>query len=291
VPSHSPQSFEVAQDLRTLRGEELGEGPTIVLAHGLTATRRYVVHGSKVLPRAGYQLVSYDARGHGESDPAPEDGGYSYRELADDLEALVEARAGGATPLLAGHSMGAQTIAAFGLARPDDFAGFVFIGPVSLGVPYDDDVLAEWDALADGLERGGVEGFVEVYERQRRDLDAHWHDVMLRITRERLGAHHHPQAVAQALREVPRSLPFDGLSELDSLEVPTLVVASHDVADPGHPYAIAEAWADALPNARLISEAEGESPLAWQGGKLSREIAKFCAEPAVAERLGAPAAP
>ena len=29
----------------------------------------------------------------------------------------------------------------------------------------------------------------------------------------------------------------------------------------------------------LVSEEEGESPLAWQGGKLSREIAAFCAEP------------
>jgi hypothetical protein len=36
----------------------------------------------------------------------------------------------------------------------------------------------------------------------------------------------------------------------------------------------------------LISEAEGESPLAWQGGRLSREIAAFCATPGVAERLG-----
>jgi hypothetical protein len=48
---------------------------------------------------------------------------------------------------------------------------------------------------------------------------------------------------------------------------------------------VAAAYADALPEARLISEAEGESPLAWQGGRLSREIASFCAEPAVAERL------
>ena len=66
---------------------------------------------------------------------------------------------------------------------------------------------------------------------------------------------------------------------------PALVVASRDSADPGHPYAVSAAYAERLPEARLISEAEGESPLAWQGGRLSREIASFCAEPAVAERL------
>ena len=57
--------------------------------------------------------------------------------------------------------------------------------------------------------------------------------------------------------------------------MPALVVASHDEADPGHPYAVAAAYAEALPRARLISEEQGESPLAWQGGKLSRAIADF----------------
>ena len=28
-----------------LRGEAAGEGPPVVLCHGITATRRYVVHG------------------------------------------------------------------------------------------------------------------------------------------------------------------------------------------------------------------------------------------------------
>ena len=57
--------------------------------------------------------------------------------------------------------------------------------------------------------------------------------------------------------------------------MPALVVASRDGADPAHPRAVAEAYADHLPQARLIGEEEGESPLAWQGGKLSREITDF----------------
>jgi len=56
-------------------------------------------------------------------------------------------------------------------------------------------------------------------------------------------------------------------------------VASYDEADPGHPYSIAEAWADRLPQGRLVSEEQGQSPLAWQGGRLSRVIADFCEEP------------
>jgi hypothetical protein len=101
----------------------------------------------------------------------------------------------------------------------------------------------------------------------------------------RMQAHRNLDAVAQALHEVPRSRPFDDLSELEFLDVPALVVASHDIADRGHPYAVAEEYAERLPQARLISEGEGDSPLAWQGGRLSRRIAEFAAEPAVVERL------
>jgi hypothetical protein len=90
--------------------------------------------------------------------------------------------------------------------------------------------------------------------------------------------HRHPEALVEALREVPRSRPFGALEELESLEIPALVVASHDEADPGHPYAAAAAYAERLPRARMISEGEGDSPLAWQGGRLSRELAAFYTE-------------
>jgi 3-oxoadipate enol-lactonase len=283
------ESFTVEGGGLALAGEEqaaLEDVPgavPIVLAHGLTATRRYVVHGSRLLARRGHRMISYDARGHGESDPAADGSpGYVYPELTADLAAVVVARAGEGRPLLAGHSMGAHTLTAYALEHASDLAGIVVVGPVVVGTPASDEALAAWDRLADGLASGGVEGFVEAYDR---NLDPEWRDTLLRITRDRLSLHRHPGAVAQALREVPRSLPFEGLEALESLDVPALVVASHDTADPGHPYAVAAEWAERLPAGRLISEEEGSSPLAWQGGLLSREIAAFCDEPAVRERL------
>ena len=276
--------FEVRRGDLALRGEEVGEGPPIVLAHGLTATRRYVVHGSNTLARRGYRAISYDARGHGESDPAPPDSGYGYPRLADDLAAVLDERAGAERAILAGHSMGAHTIAALALARPERAAAVVLIGPATTGVPLDREALEGWDRLAAALEREGVEGFVRANENP--SLEPRWRGRVARITRERLARHRHPDAVARALREVPRSMPFDGLEELEFLDVPALVVASHDDVDPGHPYPVAEAWAGRLPRARLMSEPRGTSPLAWQGGRLSREIAAFCEEPQVQERLG-----
>ncbi|HEX9966844.1 MAG TPA: alpha/beta hydrolase, partial [Solirubrobacterales bacterium] len=115
-------------------------------------------------------------------------------------------------------------------------------------------------------------------------IEPSWRETVMRFTRERMLLHRHLDALSVALREVPRSRPFGALGDLAAIEVPALVVASHDGPDPGHPRAVAEDYAEAMPAARLIGEAEGESPLAWQGGKLSRTIAEFCAEREVAAR-------
>jgi pimeloyl-ACP methyl ester carboxylesterase len=283
------QPIEVAG---RLRGETLGDGPPIVLLHGITATRRQVVHGSNALAREGMRMIQYDARGHGVSDPAPEGTGYESPQLVADLGLVIEEQVGNQQFVLGGHSMGSHTAVAYALQDPARIAALVVIGPAYGGPIADAEerqkMLSRWDELADGLERGGVDGFLEILDRQ--GLEPGWRDTILRFTRERMEAHRHPDAVAQAMREVPRSTPFESMDELEFLDVPALVVASHDLADPGHPYAVAEAYAARLPRSRLISEEEeGESPLAWQGGRLSREIVAFSAEPAVAERLNAAA--
>jgi pimeloyl-ACP methyl ester carboxylesterase len=260
----------------TIRGESAGEGPPIVLCHGITASRRYVHHGSRALERAGHRVVTYDARGHGESDPAPAGEGYGYPWLVADLERVVAREVGEGRFVLAGHSMGAHTAVAYALRHPERLTGLVVIGPVYLGeiTPAS---LAYWDGLADALEADGVDGFVDYIDRHQ-STDPAWRDSVLGFTRARMLLHRDPAALVEALREVPRSRPFESLDELEQLEIPALVVASHDDADPGHPYAAAAAYAERLPRARLISEEPGQSPLAWQGGRLSREIAAFYAE-------------
>ena len=179
----------------------------------------------------------YDARGHGESDPAPQGEEYIYETLASDMAAVAAEVGEGERVVLAGHSMGAHTAAAFALAEPDRVAGLVAIGPASRGEPPSQETIDYWTGLADGLERGGVEGFIEVYDDGSHRPE--WRDVVLRLARTRLALHESTDAVAQALREVTASVPFDGLEALEGLEVPTLVVASHDEADPGHPWDVA----------------------------------------------------
>lgn len=271
----APRPF-TAGERPLIRGEVAGEGPPIVLCHGITATRRYVVHGSRALERAGHAVVSYDARGHGESDPAPDPRSYGYPELVGDLEEVVAATIGEEQFVLAGHSMGAHTAVAYALEHPDRLAGLVVIGPTYTG-EISAETLAYWDGLAAALESGGIDGFLDYIGREQA-TDPAWRDSVLRFTRVRLLQHRHPEALVDALRAVPRSRPFGTMAELEALQVPALVVASNDAADPGHPHHVAEAYAERLPRAQLTGEEEGQSPLAWQGGRLSREIAAFCTE-------------
>ena len=272
MPGAEPAPFVVGA-APALHGEVAGEGPPVVLCHGITATRRYVLHGSRALERAGHRVVAYDARGHGESGPAPAGQGYGYPYLVADLERIVAAEVGEGPFLLAGHSMGAHTAVAYALAHPQRLAGLAVIGPVYVGeIPADS--LAYWDGLAEALESGGIDCFVDYIDRVQ-GIDPAWRDSVLGFTRARMQLHRHPQALVEALREVSRSRPFESLADLERIEMPALVVASHDEADPGHPHAAAAAYAERLPRAELVSEEPGQSPLAWQGGRLSRQLAAF----------------
>ena len=253
-----------------LAGEEAGEGTPIALLHGLTATRRYVVMGSKNLERGGHRVVMYDARGHGRSDAGV---GYGYGELAGDLLAVLDDR-GIDRAVLAGASMGAHTIVRLALEHPERAAALVLITPA-----FDPDEgergLERWDALSRGLREGGVDGFLAAYGEPR--VPESFRETVKTVLRQRLSAHEHPEAVADALREVPRSRPFESWDALSALDRPVTVVASRDEADPEHPYATGERYAQAIPGARLVSEERGKSPLAWQGGQLSRVIAETAA--------------
>jgi pimeloyl-ACP methyl ester carboxylesterase len=276
--SDAPEQLTIEAGGVTLSGERAGEGIPVVLLHGLTATRRYVVMGSRALERSGHLVVFYDARGHGRSSPAPQPNAYGYELLADDLVAVLN-ELGLERAVLAGASMGAHTALALTLSAPERVAGLALItpsfDPENPRLPAE---LDRWDALARGLREGGVEGFVDAYELD--GVPEAWRETVETVLRQRLTAHEHPLAVADALEAVPRSRPFERFDQLTALRAPTVVVASRDEADPGHPLAVAERYGAAIPSARLVVEEPAEparSPLAWQGGQLSRVIAELAA--------------
>lgn len=78
-------------------------GTPIVFAHGSGQTRRAWAGSAAALAERGHRAVTYDARGHGDSDwraAAP----YTWEQMRDDLAAI--ARSMPARPVLVGASMG-----------------------------------------------------------------------------------------------------------------------------------------------------------------------------------------
>jgi len=247
-----------------------GEGPPIVLLHGLTATRRYVAMGSTLLQRNGFQVISYDARGHGRSGGAPPER-CGYRFLVNDLAAVID-HLKLARPLLVGVSMGAHTALAYAVENPERIAGLVVITP---GFDPEQDEAAfaaacrRWRALADALRSAGIDGFLQAYRLER--IGEPWRETVRRAVAQRIGAHRDLLALADAVEGVGCSRPpFDG-EALTGVGVQAIVIGSRDQADPDHPLELAGRYASWLGCNLLVEPPPPppRSPIAWQGGRVS----------------------
>jgi non-heme chloroperoxidase len=92
-----------------LAGDSWGDpgAPLVLLLHGGGQTRHAWRGAGEVLATAGYRAVAFDARGHGDSDWAP-DGRYDQDSMVDDLRCVIAAL-GNARVALVGASMGGGT--------------------------------------------------------------------------------------------------------------------------------------------------------------------------------------
>lgn len=81
--------------------------PAVILLHGGGQTRHSWSGAMNRLIRDGYQVINFDARGHGESDWTDRPGGYSLPTRGDDLRVVTEGL--GVPVALVGASMGGMT--------------------------------------------------------------------------------------------------------------------------------------------------------------------------------------
>lgn len=80
--------------------------PTVIFMHGGGQTRHSWRGAMRELLAAGYQVISLDTRGHGDSDWSPE-GDYGLESLAADLHAVIATLS--SAPALVGASLGGAT--------------------------------------------------------------------------------------------------------------------------------------------------------------------------------------
>src|ERR1700759_3859225 len=92
-----------------IAGDSWGDpkGPLVLLQHGGGQTRHAWKNAGAQLGDVGYHAVAFDARGHGDSDWAP-DGNYTQDAMVEDLLCIRQAL-GNSRPVLVGASRGGGT--------------------------------------------------------------------------------------------------------------------------------------------------------------------------------------
>jgi pimeloyl-ACP methyl ester carboxylesterase len=129
------------------------DGPALILTHGFGDTADVWRHQRGVLAAEGYQVVTWDLRGHGRS-PRPDDEDAYSRDLAlGDLAKLVDAHspAGRPRPVIGGHSLGGYLSLAHAIRRPGRVRGLVL---VAAGPGFRDPAAqARWNA---GMDRAAA---------------------------------------------------------------------------------------------------------------------------------------
>jgi pimeloyl-ACP methyl ester carboxylesterase len=116
-----------------------GEGPLVLLAHGLGDVRRVYRFLAPALTDAGYRVATMDMRGHGES--SVDWGSYTRTDGAQDMLALIRHLGGTAT--IIGHSFAGGSAVITAAQEPalitrivliDPYARPLQINPVQLAV-------------------------------------------------------------------------------------------------------------------------------------------------------------
>lgn len=102
--------------------QQSGEGPDVVLVHGLAASRAFWSPAFVSGLAGSFRVTSFDLRGHGYSDMPPS--GYTVSRLAEDLGGLLD-HLGIDTAHLVGHSFGGAVALRFAVDRPGRVASIV----------------------------------------------------------------------------------------------------------------------------------------------------------------------
>src|ERR1051325_11187458 len=96
-----------------------GDGPdTVLLSHGYSATTEMWAGQTQPLSDAGWRVVTWDMRGHGQSAAPEDDALYSEKLTVDDMAALLDA-VGASTAVIAGLSLGGYMSLAFNIVHHD----------------------------------------------------------------------------------------------------------------------------------------------------------------------------
>lgn len=222
-----------------------GEGPLVVLSHGIGDRRQAYRFLVPLLTRAGYRVANADLRGHGESSMGW--ASITRTDVAGDLIALIRHLGGPA--VIVGHSIsgGAATIAA--AKAPDLVTGIVEINPFTLTQKLNVGALLRIRRYRRGMPRligtqifrslGLWKRYLDVaYPTKPADY-ADYVAALLAKLRE-------PGRMAEFMK-TGKSTPADAQAQLSNVRCPALIIMGSEDPDFADPRAEGDAIVAAMP--------------------------------------------
>jgi pimeloyl-ACP methyl ester carboxylesterase len=274
----------------TIAYDAIGQGPLVVLSHGIGDRRQAFRFLAPKLAQAGYRVVSADLRGHGESSmnwkSVTGKAAITRTDVAGDLVALIRGLGGGPA-VIVGHSIsgGAATIAA--ATAPDVVSGIVEIGPFTLKQKLDAGAMLRISRYRRGILRllgtqllrsvGIWMSYLDVAYPSRPADYAEY----MRALRAKLSE---PGRMAEFMK-TGRSTPADAEAQLGNVSRPALVIMGSLDPDFPDPRAEAEAVVAAMPagtgTVAMVSGA-GHYPHAQSPDEVAALVIPFLKEHVVA---------
>ncbi len=261
--------------------EEYGEGPHLVIAHGLmgsVALLESFGERPQDIAARGLHVVAYDARGHGRSGYSTRRADYRFEAQAEDLRGLLDAL-GIDRASLYGGSMGAGTALMLALAHPARVERLILQSPP----PFPGDnrpaqrmfggLATLYQLFGPRLTARMVTGLPAVRRSQQQapglDLRAFF-------------AGQRRAAIVPAIRGLLLGEPQVPVGRLGEVEHPTLVLTHPD--DEIHPLRSGEILHEHMPHAKL---AVAPTPAYWQENPdaLTHVISSFVKGEPVAQGL------
>jgi len=234
-----------------LRYRMAGEGPLVVFAHGLMGSIEQVLPAGLDLGdvHSRVRLLTYDARGHGQSAGPEDHAQYTWETLGRDMSAFVE-HAGEEAAVLGGASMGAATALWVAVEQPERVKALALLMPPPLGGPEfqradEKNAIAFLDMLSMAIQASGIEKTIEF----AKGLPGFAATPEAAQERANWLRSQNPLTLMYAIKGLVQS-PFHHPEDYRRITAPTIVVA-HE-GDGLHPVRAAQLLSETIPNCELI---------------------------------------
>jgi pimeloyl-ACP methyl ester carboxylesterase len=212
--------------------EDSGNGPAVFLTHGYAAAGAMWEPQRKALNEAGYRLVSWDMRGHAETESPDDPAQYSEALTISDMLGLMD-MLGIEKAVVGGLSLGGFMSLAFQLAHPERVRALLLC---DTGPGYrSDDARAKWNRMA---ERSAAN-----FEEKGLDAAGRSPEVQAAVKFHRSAA-----GLAHSARGMLAQVDSRVIDHLPEIDVPTLIM----VGEKDEPYHDASRYMQSkIPGAKL----------------------------------------